>query len=377
MIRLKICIVNHDFSLGGVQRVAVELARGLSTIANYELYLFDFLGKDDVFYDIEPGVCMLNNVRGRKMSERVLSKVLNFRYKITRKPYKLELCMKNLLIGLCESIEMNQFDCLILCQGLLTALIPSLKKVYPYLKIIAWQHSDYEAYKKYYAAFLADYFIGLAKADVVVCLTEYSFQYYKEHNDNTVFIYNPLTLHHQEISDLESNKVIFVGRMEVEPKGLDFLVDIAERTSNKWQFLLAGAGKDESNIRKVIRLRGLEDKVILVGALRDDDLKDHYLKGAVYASTSRWEGFGLVLLEAMSCGLPIVAFDIPSTREMLNDSQCGMLVEKYDLEQFANAIDRLMVDKSLREYYQKKGLERVKDFSINQIVKEWQSLVGK
>ena len=373
---MKVCIVNHDFSLGGVQRVAVELAKGLSIDTNYELYLFDFLGNNDIFYDIEPGVSFLNNVNRRKIFEKILYRSFNYRYKIAKKTFNPELCMKSLLKGLSESIKTNQFDCLILCQGLLTALIPAIKKAHPYLKINAWQHSEYAAYKRYYAAFLKDYFKGLAQADVVVCLTRYSLQYYKEHNDNTVFIYNPLTLNHKEISDLESNKVIFVGRLEIEPKGLDFLVDIAQKCSSKWQWLLAGSGVDEPDIRKMIQMRGLEDKILLMGALRDEQLKEHYLKGAVYVSTSRWEGFGLVLLEAMSCGLPIVAFDVPTIREVLDDAQCGMLIEKYDLEQFANAIDKLMIDKSLREYYQKKGLERVKDFSVNQFVKEWKSLIG-
>ncbi len=374
---MKVCIVNHDFCLGGVERVAIEIAQGLRSIEGYEVSLINFFGNHKLFYDTS-GVCVINNKKRRLLMERIQLRCMTDYYKFTNKgTLSLSRCFKRQLKGLISIIEKNLFDCMILCQGILTALIPSLKKRFPQLKIIAWQHNPYDVYtQKVYAPYLDEYLEGLEKADYVVCLTKHDQQYFGQHNEHTTYIYNPVTIQNSEVSDLQSNNIIFTGRLAIEQKGLDYLVDIAEKSPSKWTWLLAGEGRDEKKLKMMIAKKKIGPKVKLLGALRGKYLNNHYVSGSVFISTSRFEGLPLVLLEAMSCGLPIVSFDIPGAREVLDDGECGILVEKYDTNQFSNEVKKLMNDESLRKFYQKKSLMRVKDFSREHIIEEWRSLIG-
>jgi len=374
---MKVCIVNTNFSLGGVQKVAVDIANGLSKEKGYEVSLFNFYGDGIVFYEIEKEVNIFNNVRVKTFLERIIHKYFTYRYKLIGKTYQLSSCVKNGLKGLTEMIEKREFDCLILCQGLLTTLAPKLKEKFPHLKVIAWQHSAYEVYiQNYCAPFLDEYLQGLLKSDHIVCLTRHFNESFKSHNSSTTYIYNPVTIKNEQVSRLDNNTVVFVGRLIIETKGLDYLVSIAEKVSSKWKWKLAGNGVDEEEFKRLVFQKELEKTIELVGPLSGDDLVNHYLGGSIYASTSRWEGLSLVLLEAMSCGLPIISFDIPGTREMLDDGKCGVLIEKYNLDHFAKEVDRLMNNKCLREQYQRKGLERIKDFSLEKIIMQWKNLIA-
>lgn len=375
---MKICIANHDFSLGGVERVAVEIAEGLQCIKDYEVTLLNFFGNHKFFYDVKSEVDVIDNEKRRLFIERVQLRCMTDYYKFTNKgTLQLSRYFKRQLSGLISMIEENHFDCMILCQGILTALVPSLKQRFPKLKIIAWQHNPYDVYtKKVYASYLDEYVDGLQKADHVVCLTKYDKKFFAQHNKNTAYIYNPVTIKNNRISDLQGNNIIFTGRLVMEQKGLDYLVDIVEKSPNNWKWFLAGEGQDENKVRAMISEKNIDSKINLLGALRGQDLVNHYVRGSIFISTSRFEGFGLVLLEAMSCGLPIVSFDIPGPREVLADGECGILVETYNTKQFYREVEKLMNDEALRKRYQQKSLERIKDFSRDNIIKEWRSLIG-
>ncbi len=91
--------------------------------------------------------------------------------------------------------------------------------------------------------------------------------------------------------------------------------------------------------------------------------------------TSRWEGFPLVLAEAMSFGLPVIAFKQSGSTEVLEGGRDGILIENGDIEQIVNALLELIVNKEKRIEYQKKSLERVKDFNLNSIVAQWENII--
>ena len=91
--------------------------------------------------------------------------------------------------------------------------------------------------------------------------------------------------------------------------------------------------------------------------------------------TSRFEGFGLVLVEAMSFGLPIVAFEQSGSRYVLDDGNNGILVKNGDVEEMVKQLTRLINDFEERKRYQEKSLERLQNFTLDRISEEWEKIL--
>lgn len=246
------------------------------------------------------------------------------------------------------------------------------KKEMPNMKIIAWQHNDYDVYtNQYYKEFISDYILGVNQADLVVCLTASDLDKFKKININSCYIYNPLTISETKISKLNNKNIIFVGRLAINQKGLDYLIDIGNQLEKDWKILVAGEGVDKEKFTKMISDNKLEDKIILKGALKSEELIDLYLSGSIFISTSRWEGFGLVITEAMACGLPIVSFNNLGPKEILKDGDYGILVKDHNINNFITELKKLIEYKESREMFQLKSLERVQDFKIDIILTKW------
>jgi len=377
---LKIAIVNHDFSLGGVQRVAVELAEGLVKLEGYCVTLISFSGDDNFFYDVNAECKRKVNIAKRTFCENLKFKLALKCYKLKQREVRISSIYRNQLKGLISILREEDFECVILCQSDLAALIPKIKAELPSVKTIAWQHSDYEIYftnPNYAKLYLTEYVKGLRIADHVVCLTKNDQKLFKRYNSNTSFIYNPLTLSTDKVSELTNNSIIFTGRLLIEPKGLDYFIQLVELSPSAWKFRVAGEGSDAEMIKQIVKDKGLASKIQFVGALKGEELVKHYLSGDVFVSTSRWEGFGLVVTEAMKCGLPIIAFDNHGPREILDKGKYGILIERFSVEGMHKELARLMGDYELRRFYQERSLERVEKFSLDLITEEWRKVIEK
>ena len=108
---------------------------------------------------------------------------------------------------------------------------------------------------------------------------------------------------------------------------------------------------------------------------RIDDVKKYFLESSIFVSTSRWEGFGLVITEAMECGLPVVAFDNSGPKEIINKNEVnGILVPNHDIEIFAEKLFELINNEKKRKSISYNAILRAKDFNVKNIIKEWNNL---
>ncbi|MET1194106.1 glycosyltransferase, partial [Bacillus licheniformis] len=123
--------------------------------------------------------------------------------------------------------------------------------------------------------------------------------------------------------------------------------------------------------KNLIDSNNLQDKIILRGSLKGEELINFYSEGSIFISTSRWEGFALVVTEAMACGLPVISFDNLGPKEILENGEYGILVEDYDVNKIILNLNDLIKDKEKRERFQNKSIKRAKDFSIEVILEEW------
>ena len=107
-------------------------------------------------------------------------------------------------------------------------------------------------------------------------------------------------------------------------------------------------------------------------------LKKHYLDSSIFVSTSRWEGFGLAITEAMECGLPVVSFDNSGPKEIINKPNInGILVENHNVTQLANEIIKLIEDDEKRKSISLESIKRAQDFNVDNIIKQWTEIIEK
>ena len=144
--------------------------------------------------------------------------------------------------------------------------------------------------------------------------------------------------------------VVFVtiGRL-VARKAVHQLVSMMERFRGRpVRLLVVGTGPQETRLHAAIARRRLHDHVRLVGQLSDAEKFQLLAVADAYVSTSQHEGFGLVFLEAMACGLPVVAYDHGGQADFLRDGETGFVVPLNDLETFIDRCRRLAEDVELR-----------------------------
>ena len=115
---------------------------------------------------------------------------------------------------------------------------------------------------------------------------------------------------------------------------------------------------------------GIEDSVVFAG--HSQNVAHEMCQASVFAFTSLFEGFGLVLVEALSCGLPIVSFDTKyGPRDIIRDGVDGFLVENRDEKILAERLYLLMCDEELRVKMSENAEHRAEDFDVNIIAKKW------
>ena len=214
----------------------------------------------------------------------------------------------------------------------------------------------------------------LKRLDRFVVLTEKDKEAWVE-LDNVCVIPNPLSFIPQNISKLTEKRVIAVGRYCHE-KGYDLLLKawlIVQNSIADWRLEVFGEG-DRSQYEEMISSLNMDrHRCILHG--RSSNIQDEFEKSSLAVCSSKFEGFGLVITEAMSCGLPVVSFDCPwGPRAIIHDGEDGLLVENGNVEKLADAIIWMIQHPEMRSNMATKAIENVQRFSIEKIAEKWRTL---
>jgi glycosyltransferase involved in cell wall biosynthesis len=146
-----------------------------------------------------------------------------------------------------------------------------------------------------------------------------------------------------------------------------------EKKCKDWTLEIYGMG-DRTLYRQLICELGIdENRCHLFGSLYD--VKDAYLNSSIFALPSRFEGFGLVIIEAMSCGVPVVAFDCENgPRNIIKDNYDGILVAPFDVDEYADDLLRLIQHDNLRYQLGSHAYESSKKYAIEGIALKWKNL---
>lgn len=229
--------------------------------------------------------------------------------------------------------------------------------------------------KRLFAKFWSHNLVAhLRRLDKLVVLTEKDREAWVE-LDNVVAIPDPLSLYPKKVSPLTEKRVVAVARYSHE-KGIDLLLQawaIAEKHALGWRLDVYGDGDRTSYNQLMENLHIDRSRCELHG--RTDNVETAYVNSSIFVLSSRFEGFGMVLTEAMACGLPVVSFDCPwGPRSIINDSADGLLVENGNVEALADGLIRLIGDDDLRRRMAANGIKNVQRFSIDYIAERWKKL---
>jgi len=178
-------------------------------------------------------------------------------------------------------------------------------------------------------------------------------------------------------ADLTAKRIFAAGRYTGQ-KGYDYLVQAfapVARAHPDWELKICGHGHARKRLQNDIDTLGIAEQVTLAGPT--DDVPGEMEQASIYALSSRFEGFPLVLLEAMSKGMACVAFDCPTgPGEIIDDHRNGLLVPAKDVEGLTAALMEMIEDQELRRRCGAAALETARDYTMAAIGPKWDEMIG-
>ena len=214
----------------------------------------------------------------------------------------------------------------------------------------------------------------LRRLDKFVVLTDIDRKAWKELN-NVVTIPNPLSFMPAASPQTAEKRVIAVGRYSYE-KGIDLLLQawaMVQSACPDWSLAIFGDGDRTTYQQMMNELKIDPMRCVLNG--RTSSIQDEYAKSSLSVCSSRFEGFGMVILEAMACGLPVVSFDCPwGPRSVITDGENGILVENGNVVMLAKALRHLMEDDELRHTMARAAKDNTPWFQIDYVAEMWRTL---
>jgi len=189
--------------------------------------------------------------------------------------------------------------------------------------------------------------------------------------DNIRVIYNPIKFFPNESSTCTNKKVIAVGRYTYQ-KGFDLLVDawaIVTKKHPEWELNIYGSG-DYQSYQELANTKNIGNTLKCHPSV--NNIYEKYLESSIFVLSSRYEGFVLVLIEAMSSGLPAVSFDCHcGPKEVIQNGYNGYLVKEKDIKALADNINTLIENNEDRKVMGQNAKKSVIRFKEENIIKNW------
>ncbi len=382
----KICfLMDSIFSFGGVQRVTAVIAKALSKDYHVTIVTLDEpSAKDTSFYDLQEADIEYRFFQFPRTSalKWKCSKVYSALYRkvlpqtrLTSEWYSHSSFLSEKRKALVKELNCGHYDVIIGVHASLTVRLAACKSQLGNTKLIGWIHNSYKALfgegSRYCIGpeLIKYYEYQLAKLHHTIVLCQYDAQQYHIPTD---VIYNPLTLEPGSISSGTSKKFLAVGRFSHRHKGFDLLIQAFHLFAQKnqdWTLDIVGEGVEEEMYRQMIADYGLQERITIHPFT--NHIQSYYSTAQVYVLSSRWEGFGLVLVEAMAHGLPVVSSNLPTSKEIMGDF--GLYYENGNIEELALRLEEAThvnwMEKS------KEALAIAEKFNLDTIIPQWKKLI--
>ena len=360
---MKILLTNYDMSVfGGTERMVTSLAN-LFREKHIDVTVFSFYRKND-------SLPFPLNTQIQILFWKTQEKHLGSRIKILNKIYRRINKAIKIIERLILSYQIKQYDFDVIISNDYDVFIPYFKnKKTKYIKIA---HGNFNTYQQCKG-------IGLFRDLVILSAREYQRWKNKYPKINIHAIPNFLSEIPLECSDFRQKTVLCAGRLS-QGKGLDRLIDIwggvkEDEQFKEWRLIIIGEGDYKDTLEKKIKEKSLQNSVILKPFTKE--IGKEYLEASIYVMTSYFEGFPMVLLEASSCALPIISFDIISgPSDIIEHGKTGFLIENHNLREFENKLKTLMGDEDLRKTMGRQAKEKARrEFNKEITYQKWRQIM--
>ena len=358
---------------GGTERIVSEKANYLADVFGYDVTIicYDQHENSSNFYFLS------DNVEQRQLGLQMYSQ---YRYAYPKRLWKKYVLRSHLKRALSKVVKEINPDFLIGISHFRADIVCTIdcktKKIiesHVPRSFIENTNNKYinDIYKRYYD--MRYFHVIEKKADMIITLTEGDRELWSKAK-RVETIPNFSNIHIDQVCDHKKKRVITVGRLSKE-KGFDRLLVIWKLVVNKhpdWHLDIFGDGDMKNKLEQKIKLGNITN-VTLCGTT--NQISKELSKSSICVSTSYYEGFSLVLLEAITHGVPCVAFDCPyGPRTIIEDGKCGYLVENGHIPQFVEKLCTLMENEQLRIEFSKASIERSKFFNIDAIMLQWKKI---
>lgn len=361
--KYNICLLHHTLAEhGGEERMCQLVANELKSRGHYVVVvLTDQLENEGIVYPLDERVRLYylqKNRVGRKLN-KWFDRLPDMRYRHILKRNNIDVVID---VGSPKSLLTTKA-----AEGL-------------GIKVICWDHFNYEAFRVRWCYNDLKKLIRAGKIHSLVVLTQADKKAYAEYEkdfpkDFVCQIYNPSPIQTIAYMPHTSKKVMACGRL-AEQKGFDLLLEAWKEVEQQipgWKLEIVGDGFMRKQLEGLIDNYNLKHVTI---SPFTSEVKAKYAEAGIFIFSSRYEGLGLVLLEAESMSLPLVSFDCPcGPREIIRHGYNGYLAEPENPQDLAEKLIAVMKDDALREQMGRNAFEASRQFCTDNIMNQWEKLL--
>lgn len=389
---MKICFFcDSIFSIGGVQRVLAVVAKELAKTHDVTILTMDEPEQQDLslyclheskihfeffrFADID-SLTYKTHAPYSGLYKKILphNQLTSFWYSKSSFP-------KIRRTQLIETLNKGNYDVIIGVHAFIAMKLATIRKELKARKVIGWMHNSYDAFFEkdppYLGNMKSHFKFQMRKLDDIIVLTHTDAKLYqKELHLKAKVIYNPLTLEVSGRCDTESKTFLSVGRMSYKHKGFDILIQAFAlfcKENKEWHLIIVGDGPEKENLKQLIQKNKIEDRIHIFPFT--DQIQTYYATASVYILASRWEGFPLVLMEALSFGLPIVSSNIPISEEVLKNKDFCSFFKNEDIESLDTAMKGIIC-KDLRKLSDSAYAYSQRNCTPDDIMAQWNVIIS-
>jgi glycosyltransferase involved in cell wall biosynthesis len=375
-VRIRI-LLQHAYGMGGTIRTALNLAGHLAH--RYDIEIISVVRKrEEPFFAFPPGVRVVD-VDDRTVRPGPLGRLLARMPSVLTPPRDVTAPGVSLLtdLRLVRTLLSGRTDVLVGTKPVHNMLIA---EVAPRSVVtIGQDHMNLTAYKPWQRAGIVR---SYPRLDLLTVLTRASVDGFGELLDGgrprIVQMPNAIPRLNGGPAGPDRKVIVAAGRL-VRQKGYDLLVKAYAEVAPAhpdWSLRIFGSGRDRTKLTRMIAERGLDKWVELCGST--PDLGSELAEASVFVLSSRYEGMPMVILEAMSKGLPVVAFDCPTgPGELISHGDDGLLVPAGDVAGLAAALRKIIEDDGLRRRLGERARRSARAYELPEIGARWEELIDE
>lgn len=354
--------MNSMAPAGGIERVVSNLFNKLSK--DVEVVLLTKDAKES-FYKLNNKITVysLNNYLELDLKKSKISRIVSI--------------LKNIFIGnikLRAKLKKINPDYIYVVSPLEAMEILFAK--YKHQKLLISEHGSKFGYNKIYNYIKK---IIYPKAYKLVVPSTMDTDLYLKEGFKAIYIPHLNTFENNKKNDLKEKIVLNIGRY-TDDKQQDLLIDIWSelyKTKNikEWKLYIVGSGENEKKLQKKIEKYNLGHVIKLLPPKKN--VNEYFEKASIFAFTSRYEGFGMVLLEAMSFGIPCISFDCPSgPRDIIENKINGYLIPENDIKMYVDKLNSLISNKDEIVMMGDKAFSKAINWNKKDMINSWKELLG-